>query len=704
MRAVHSSWALFVVTCLCLTTYLMLYAYPDGHLFSAASVAEGFPVIPLGVLLTALLGALILGRHPRHRVGWLLSAAAAGASLNFATSAYGYRVLASPESGDLAVGHWAVWVSQFFGASYALGFTCALFLLVPDGRLLSRRWRPVMVLLIASYALWAGVLLIGVSPQQVRPPDRTNPGPLAGDLLSLSTLMLVLAIGAAAAGLVLRLRRSSGVQRQQLRWIMASATLLAIGLVVLLGYQTAGGPGEPWYVSLPLFLGYMSVPVFTGVAVLRYRLYDLDVIISRAVVLALLTTFVTVGYVAVVVVIGAALGGRVAGRFWPSLVALVLVALAFQPLRQRVLRLADRLVYGRRAAPYEALAEFSRRLGRSPAPTDLLPALAEAVARSVGAAQVRVTLDVPGTTGRSGVWPGGVDRTPQVELDICDRDESLGRIGVSMSPGRGLRPAERRLLQDFVAQAGLAFRNLRLDAELRARAEQLARQSAELAASRRRLLAARDDERQRIAGLIERDVLAQLRPIPAAIDSLDIADTAMADERLDQLEVATGAALAALREVTRGLFPLLLTRQGLVPALRAHLGRARPTVVLDVAPALEHLRLAAPTEAAAYFCAVALLARLGDTPARVELALDAGSLVLQATGSALEPGGVNESAIVDRAIVDRAEAAGGRVTVERDAQGRFRARIELPVPPAQVPDADAQTAASRSVPNADLAT
>jgi hypothetical protein len=680
MRAVHYSWALFVVTCLCLTTYLLLYAYPDGHLFSAASVAEGFPIIPLGVLLTALLGALILARHPHHRIGWLLSVAAAGASLNFTTSAYGYRAFTSAETDHLATGQWAVWISQFFGASYALAFTGALFLLVPDGRLLSRQWRPIMMLLIASYALWAGVLLIGVSPQQVRPPDRADPGPVADDLQHLSTLMLVVAIVAATAGMVLRLRRSAGMQRQQLRWIMASATLLAIGLVVLLGYQTAGGLGEPWYVSLPLFLGYASVPICSGIAVLRYRLYDLDLIISRAVLLALLTTFVTVGYVTIVVIIGAALGGRAAGPFWPSLVALVLVALAFQPLRHRMLGLADRLVYGPRAVPHEALAEFSRRLGRSPVPAEMLPTLAEAVARSIGAARVRVVLDVPGTDSLSAAWPDGVDWTPHAELDVCDHDETLGRIGVSMPPGCALRPTERRLLQDLVAQAAVAFRNLRLDAELRARAEQLARQSAELAASRRRLLATRDDEQQRIAGLIERDVLARLRPIPAAIDAVDVADAAAADEHLAQLEVATGAALAALREATRGLFPLILTRQGLVPALRAHVDRTRPTVVLDVAPALARQRLPERTEAAAYFCAAALLARLGPAPARIRLALDGGCLILEATGSGPEPDGVNESA-----IVDRAEAAGGHISIEHDVQGRFRTRIEFPVPPAHVP-------------------
>ena len=590
MRAARWSWTLFAVTCLCVTGYLVLDAYPDPRLFSTASLADGFPVIPLGVLLTAWLGALILGRHPRHRVGWLLLAGAAGTSLNFVASAGAYRFLTGPVAEYPALGHGLAWLSQFFGATYALGFTCLLFLVVPDGRLLSRRWWAVLVALVASYALWAGVLLVGVSPRQVGP-GGVDAGPVATGLLDLSSLLLVLSILAAAVSLVVRLRRSTGVQRQQLRWILASASLLAGGVLVLIGYQSAaGGPGEPWYVSLPLFLGYASLPVFTGIAVLRYRLYDLDLIINRAVVLAVLTTFVTAGYVVVVVTIGAVLGSHVATRFWPSLVALVVVALAFQPLRQRVLRLADRLVYGHRAAPYEALADFSRRIGMSRAPSDLLPALAEAVAHTVGAAYTRVTMDIPGTSGLSARWPGEADRSPDVEYEACDGDEALGRIEVWTPPKRRLRRSERRLLTDIAAQAAVAFRNLRLDAELQARVEHLGRQSDELAASRRRLLAARDDERQRVADMIEREVLSYLRPLPAAIESVDLRDTTTTQRRLAELEAATAAALDALREVTRGLFPVLLTTSGLIPALLAHVGRQRRDHVLHVDPAVSAYR------------------------------------------------------------------------------------------------------------------
>ncbi|HEY6596320.1 MAG TPA: hypothetical protein VI011_19780 [Asanoa sp.] len=697
MRAIRLSWAVFGFTCACMVAYVALSVYPDLYLFSAPSIAEGFPVIPIGVWLGGVLGALIIRRHPRHAIGWLLTASAAGGALGFAAGAYATRAFATPGFGRETTAHWAAWFSQFFAAEYALAFYGALFLLAPDGRMLSPRWRPVLWILVASYTLWAAVLLIGVSPQHVWP-DRIEATPLANDLFDLSTLLVILVILAGAACLVLRLRRSVGVRHQQVRWIMASAVLLAVSLLALIGYQLGIQPGQPWYISILLYVGYTSLPIFTGIAVLRYRLYDIDVIINRAVVLAVLSAFVTVGYVAVVVSLGAALGSRVAGQLLPSVVALVVVALAFQPLRSRVQRFADRVVYGQRAAPYEALADFSRRLAHSPAPSDLMPLLAEAVARSVGAGYARTFLDVPGSAGQAAAWPPGADRPSDLELEVRDREQVLGSIEVSMLPGRELRPPERRLLEDFAAQAGLAFRNLRLDAELRARVEQLARQSADLAESRRRLLAARDDERQRIAVVIEREVLSHLRPIPAAVSGLD-AGNVDAEHRLERMEAATGAALDALREVTRGLFPMILTRQGLASALRAHLERRGRARVLRVAAAMHGRRFPEQTEAAAYFCGVALSAQLdeADASARLELAVDDGCLVLRATGGS----GAAETGQSE--IVDRVEAAGGRVWGARDPEGRATVRVEFPVPADYAFAADAQAAASRSVPNADFA-
>src|SRR5258705_7734140 len=114
MRALRLSWALFAFTCLCMATYLVLGAYPDLYLLSGRSVLEGFPFIPFGVLLSAVVGALILGRHPRHRIGWLLAIAGAGGAVNFAAGAYAYRVLATQQFGSATAGHAAAWVAQFF--------------------------------------------------------------------------------------------------------------------------------------------------------------------------------------------------------------------------------------------------------------------------------------------------------------------------------------------------------------------------------------------------------------------------------------------------------------------------------------------------------------------------------------------------------------------------------------------------------------
>ena len=647
MKATRVAWALAIFTALCSLATAVLYLSGHVNPLTDAAAVDGFPVTPIGVLLAGILGALVVSRYPGHRVGWLLCVGQAGSALGLTADAYAHRMHSPPA---LAVAH-------LFDAGYALAFTCAVFLLVPDGRLLSRRWRPVLALLPVAY-------LLGLVPVDA--------------LRAASVLTMTVALVAAVVALVLRLRRASGPLRRQLRWIMAGAVLLAAA-VVLFAVGATVLPSRPSYVEYGLYLGFAAVPVCTGIAILRYRLYDIDVIINRAVVLAILAMFVTTGYVALVVGVGDAVGTGLDRRVWPSLAALVVVALAFQPLRQRVLRLADRLVYGQRAAPYEALSDFSRRLGSSLTPEELLPAMAEAVVRGVGAAAARVSLELP---SRSASWPQTIDRAPDVDVQIRDRFGVLGRIALVMPPGRALRLAERRLLEAFCAQAALALRNLRLDAELRVQVERMGRQTAALESSRRRLLAARDDERRRTAGVIDREVIRYLRPIPEAVERLDPAGVVAAGPTLQRLEQATEAALDALRVVTHGVYPAMLTRRGLVPALRGHATRTGRAGVLTIGPGLSDARLGEQTESAAYFCAVALL------PAASTLALSIvdGSLLVRAC---VAPG-------LDDTVMDRVETAGGRVSWRADTL-----LIELPVQPPDI--ASAHMAASRSVPNEDLA-
>src|SRR4051812_25526921 len=175
--------------------------------------------------------------------------------------------------------------------------------------------------------------------------------------------------------------------------------------------------------------------------------------------LALAAGLAATGYVIVVVVVGSAVGGGSAG-FWPSLIATALGAMAFQPLRRRVVRLADRLAYGVAAAPYEALADFSRRLGDKPDPTTLLPAVAEAAAHAVNAARAEASLHVRAGPDRGSAWPptGGDDATASCFTSpVGDHGERLGSITVHMAAGHPLRSRDQRLLADLADQAAMAF-------------------------------------------------------------------------------------------------------------------------------------------------------------------------------------------------------------------------------------------------------
>jgi signal transduction histidine kinase len=503
-----------------------------------------------------------------------------------------------------------------------------------------------------------------------------------------TTGAILFALPIAGLALVWRLRAARGERRQQLRWIATSGVaVVAAAIIAIVAVALSWGGPSPWLADVPLFLAYLSVPLCTGVAILRYRLYDIDVIINRAVVLVVVAVFVTTGYVAVVVGTGVALGQRVEGRFWPSLLALAMVALAFQPLRSRVLRWADRLAYGDRAGLYEALADFSRQIGAVASPDQLLPLFAEAAGRGVGAFRAWVHVDVPGTAGLSASWPndavGIIERPSDVQVTITDRGAPLGVLSVRMKPGRPVRGAERRLLESFAEQAGLALRNIRLEAQLRMRVAEAAAQSTAMEAARRRLVGARDAERQRVAETINQTVLARLEPlVPALGPDQPVGPEATAD-LLRRLDMATGASLEALRQVTHGLFPAVLNRRGLVPALRDHLATVGAVDVLQARDSVADHRFPAATEAAGYYCCLASLAEMAR-PAHVRLALRDGLLIVDVEGPAKDLAGsgpAQQAWFADPVLLaDRVEAAGGLLRRDRSPDGVLVVHAELPAP------------------------
>jgi signal transduction histidine kinase len=433
------------------------------------------------------------------------------------------------------------------------------------------------------------------------------------------------------------------------------------------GYQLA--------VSTPLFLAWAALPVCAGVAVLRHRLFDIDVVVSRAVVLTAATAFVAAAYVAAVVALGG-LFGDATGSVWQSMVATAIAALAFQPLRRRVLALADRLAYGPRAVPYEALAELSAKLARSPTPEELLSTAAAAAGTAVSADRATADLDLRGNEPLTASWPADRDAAPQrpgttSAVEVTDQGEVVGRLSVHMPAGRELRPHERRLLTDLAEQAGLAFRNARLEAELIAHVALLDRQTDELARSRRRIIEARDEECIRLERAISQDVVPHLAPIPRELAATAHAlATGAGPPDLAPAQARVTEALEALRRLSHGVFPTQLSRSGLAAALRTLLARTDRAAPLGVDDEVADRRFPAPVEAALYFCCDQA-ARQATERFTVRLAWTPGQVTLRVEPPPPESG--------LQAAADRIAALGGHLgRVRTGSTDALEARVPVP--------------------------
>jgi signal transduction histidine kinase len=692
------AWAVVALATLAGILDTVFTAAHRSLLSEAAWADHGWPLAPLAGVGCALMGALIISRYPGQPLGWLLCAASL-LSVTLAADAYSVWVLDGAGPGSPEWAHVAAWASPLLGwpAFTALILT---FLIAPDGHLPAPRWRWVLWVTLAGLGLHTlGTLT--VHPGEVVYGQNHGHRSVSGPLLNAGVTLVTAGLVASAVSVALRLRTARDDERRQLLWLASSAGFLAFGVVVIIMVPVVQGVEGTWLAALPLRLAQLAVPLCVAVAVLRHRLFQIDVIVNRALLLALATGLVAAGYVLAVVVIGFAVGAGTGG-FWPSLLATAVVALAFQPLRRRVVRLADRLAFGAAAAPYEALADFSRRLGDSPDPTDLLPAVADAAGRAVRAGRVTVLLHVGAGPDRIAVWPpSGADAPPAPDpaatgrtVPVVDRAERLGDITVEMPAGRPLRAGEDRLLADLADQAGLAFRNARLAAELSEQVTQLARHTHELAESRRRLISAGDAERSRLERAIARQVILHLTALPDRLRGLSAVDhrgaVALDAARLQPLVDTLTAALEELRELTRGVFPAQLARSGLSTALASLLGRPGSIGRLTAGGLAAGRRFDPRIEAAAYFCVAEAVRDLGG-PVVVRLDAPGDRLRLVVTGR--DRGGIPLNH-----MRDRVEAAGGSVSLTVE-QGQ--AVIEVRAAGDQPAAAD-HASSSRSGPKADL--
>ncbi len=579
-----------------------------------------------GAIAYAALGALIVHRAG-NLVGWFMLVEGAANAVMTTGSAYAiFGAKAHPGALPAAAAIGTLAEAVFVLVSVGL---VAIFLVFPSGRLPSPRWRP---------AVLTGVVLTGVSLASFVVSTRTvalpapggisltYPNPLAvrslrpvtwfGTLSGLA-LLFPLLLGGAVISLALRYRRGDQRLRQQMKWLfLAIAALLVTmvvgGLAIAVGQANKPLQNVP-YAMVP-FLVLLGIPVAMAIAILRRRLFDIDVIISRALLFTLLSAGVTAVYAAIVLGIGTFVGHR--NNPLLTIAAAVAVALVFQPLRQRASLLANRLVYGHRATPYQVLSDFAADMASQLDLGGALDRMVSLLGGAAGASRVEAWIRVGAELRPGAVWPAGSAPSAAVQLNgarelpvldpearavvpVRHGDDLLGAICLSKPREEALTSTEDSLLRHLASQASLVMRNAQLTAELRATIDQLL-------ASRRRLVEAQDAERRRIERNLHDGAQQQL--IALAIQLGLLAESAddpdLIRQTIPDLKAQLSAALDDLRALARGIYPPLLAEQGLVMALRAQAARSPVPVVLE---ADEVGRYRQDAESTVYFCTLEAL-------------------------------------------------------------------------------------------------
>ena len=317
-------------------------------------------------LALPVVGFVLASRRPANRIGWLFLAGGLALALRAFAHHYGLHTLVAVP-GSLPAGRAAMWGSNWVW-TIPLAMLAFVFLLFPTGRLRSPRWRPAAWFVGGIFALATAEALVSATRIWSHPfaTSFRQLGNLA--VQAVTYILLFAALAVSVAALVVRFARSAGEERLQLKWFAAAAVLVLVMLVVSF-------PANLAVANVLSDLAFLCLWAAIAIAVLKYRLYDIDLVISKAVLYGSLAVFITAVYAALVVGIGT-VAGNTRSPLLAALAAAV-VAVAFQPVRQRAGRLANRVVYGRRATPYQVLSDFAQRISVTYANEEVLPQMAQ---------------------------------------------------------------------------------------------------------------------------------------------------------------------------------------------------------------------------------------------------------------------------------------------------------------------------------------
>jgi signal transduction histidine kinase len=583
------TWLLGVVFAT-LATILVIIALLLG-------VQNNFSVLYLTFILSepvgALVGGLIIARQPRNPVGWLISVHAFSFILGEFSRQYAiYGIQTMP--GSLPAPHLVGWLVYWI---WAPGIACGFALLplyFPNGRLLTTRWRYALWWMTGAMSLMTFLMAFVISDMET--PGIPNPFgfiPLFDLMPFLNGVLWISCCVLGIASMALRFWRADADERKQIQWVFYSMALIIFGDRII--------PVDGLFSELLLSLSIAVLWGSIGVAVLSYRMYDIDPRINRTLLYGSLTVLLAGMYITVVVYVGVlldAFGYDVEQRnLMLQIVALVLIVLCFQPLRLWLQRTINRLLYGHRDEPYVVLSSLGQRLGLALSPDDVLPTVVATVRETLKLPYAEIRLHTDEQLG-----PAATSGTPveeRLSIPLIYQHEHIGELVLGQR-GRGepFSSRERRLLDDLAHHISIAAHAVRLNYDLQV--------------SRERIVSAREEERRRL----QRDLHDGLGPTLAGLTmQLDAARALMRDDPdtsealLTEVKDELQATIGSVRRLVYQLRPLALGQLGLVSTLREHaLNTCQASGLQVELHASEPLPpLSAAVEVAAYYIIVEAL-------------------------------------------------------------------------------------------------
>ncbi|CAA9271515.1 MAG: hypothetical protein AVDCRST_MAG26-2844 [uncultured Chloroflexia bacterium] len=555
---------------------------------------------------------------------------------------------------------WLVSLLEVFGLPLLVLF----FYIFPDGRLVPR-W------MMGPAAIGVGTQVLAIFFPRLNPFAATPAVAIPFTLGLFGTMLFAQ---------IYRYRRVSGpVQRQQTKWVVfgfAGAIVVlmaAILLPVLFRAYSEPGTLSSFANTTMLYAAFLLMPLSIGGAILRYRLWDIDLLVNRTLVYGALTAAVVGLYMLVVVGLGALL--EVEGNVLLSLLATGLIAVVFAPLHRRLQRGVNRLIYGERDDPYRVLSRLGQRLEATLEPQAVLRSVVQTVREALRLAYAAIELRQE--DGLRIAASGGDPVTRPLRLPLAYQGEQVGELVLGPRAGEGaFSPADRRLLEDLARQAGVAVHAVRLTADLQR--------------SRERLVTAREEERRRLRHDLHDGLgpaLASMSLQLAAARNL-VADRPEAAELLTTLKAQMHDAVADIRGVVYALRPPVLDELGLVAAIDEYAARYRGSgpdaglhAAVEAPPSLPPL--SAAVEVAAYRIALEALTNVarhsGAHSCTIRLAIAGGALRLEVVddGHGLRPDTHTGTGLIS--MRERAQELGGTFEIEGTPGEGTMVRARLPL-------------------------